>query len=112
MLPGPRTPRLTPRPRRWLRRAVLVLPLLWLGACGMGSDSQGLPTNGVPRCDPALLHPKITVAATSVLPGQLIVYVDGVMACIDDSSKVDALLTQISAREAQAQELAQRPPPR
>jgi hypothetical protein len=37
----------------------------------------------------------VTVGAAAGLPGKLIVYVDGVMACIDDAARVDQLLPQI-----------------
>jgi hypothetical protein len=52
----------------------------------------------MPKCDPSLLHPRIAVGAAAGLPGKMIVYVDGVMACVDDASRVDQLMTQMEGR--------------
>lgn len=83
----------------------LALPA---SGCGMGTGSdpaQGpstpaLLTSGLPQCSPLLLHPKLTVGATAEHPGKLIVYVDGVMACIDDAARVDQLIGQVESRAA------------
>ncbi len=84
-----------------------TLLVLLLGAslgvgCGMGSGPDVGGAGGamvmvrdLPVCDASLLHPHITVGATSVLPGKSIVYVDGVMACVDDTARVDQLITQV-----------------
>lgn len=78
-----------------------VLALLGLTSvgCGMGSDPQAsassLVTSGLPRCDASLLHPHLSVGATALLPGKQIVYVDGVMACVDEQARVDQLVNQI-----------------
>ncbi|MCS6913525.1 MAG: hypothetical protein RMK29_09045 [Myxococcales bacterium] len=81
-----------------LRAPVALFALTSLG-CGMGSDPQAhvsaLVTSALPRCDATLLHPRITVGATTHLPGKLIVYVDGVMACVDDAARVDQLVGQV-----------------
>lgn len=68
-----------------------------LAGCGnaSGLDSSTALVSGLPKCDPSLLHPRITVGAAAGLPGKLIVYVDGVMACMDDVSRVDQLLPQV-----------------
>src|SRR5690349_180356 len=74
----------------------LALAALTSIGCGMGSDPQAsasaLVTSGLPRCDASLLHPRLSVGATGLLPGKLIVYVDGVMACVDDVARVDQLV--------------------
>ena len=72
-----------------------------LGGCGIGgagADSSAALLSGMPKCDPSLLHPRITVATTAALPGKLIVYVDGVMACLDDASRVDQIVSQVEGR--------------
>lgn len=72
-----------------------------LGGCGIGgagADSSAALLSGMPKCDPSLLHPHIAVGAAAGLPGKSIVFVDGVMACVDDSSHVDQLLTQLEGR--------------
>lgn len=73
--------------------------------CGLSADPASASTAalvGLPRCDVTLLHARITVAATAVLPGKEIVYVDGVMACVDDAARVDQLVTQVEGRAAAA----------
>jgi hypothetical protein len=76
-----------------------------LGGCGIGGQggegsSSAALLSGLPKCDPSLLHPRIAVGAAAGLPGKLIVYVDGVMACVDDAGHVDQLLTQLEAHGA------------
>ena len=91
------------RARRISQRVALTL----LGASvalsvGCGSpataESGSALVMGLPKCDASLLHPRITIAATAALPGKLIVYVDGVMACLDDASHVDQLVSQVEGR--------------
>lgn len=85
-----------------LSRLALLLGGLSLFAVGCGSPATaetGSPlVQGLPKCDPSLLHPRITVATTAALPGKLIVYVDGVMACLDDASRVDQIVSQVEGR--------------
>ena len=72
-----------------------------LGGCGIGGptvDGSAALLSGMPKCDPSLLHPRLEVGAAAGLPGKLIVYVDGVMACVDDAGRVDQLMTQIEGR--------------
>jgi hypothetical protein len=84
----------------------IVLAAMTSVGCGMGTDAQAsqsaLLTSGLPHCDGSLLHTRITLGNTALLPGKLIVYVDGVMACVDDAARVDQLVGQIEghAREA------------
>lgn len=76
----------------------LLLAGSLLGGCGIGgaaAESSAALLSGMPKCDPSLLHPRIAVGAAAGLPGKSIVYVDGVMACVDDTSHVDQLLTQL-----------------
>lgn len=76
----------------------LLLAGSLLGGCGIGGAAAESPAallSGLPKCDPSLLHPRIAVGAAAGLPGKSIVYVDGVMACVDDTSHVDQLLTQL-----------------
>src|SRR5947209_8520132 len=80
--------------------AVVAAFALSAVGCGMGVDPTGSASAaqvvaGLPPCDASLLHPHMTVGASASLPGKLVVYVDGVMACLDDSNRVDQLLTQI-----------------
>ena len=87
------------------RRALfgLLLAGSLLGGCGMsGQAGEGSAAllSGLPKCDPSLLHPHIAVGAAAGLPGKLIVYVDGVMACVDDAGHVDQLLTQLQEHGA------------
>lgn len=94
------------RPQRGARaRAALGLSVLvaagLLGGCGIGgagADSSAALLSGMPKCDASLLHPHIAVGAAAGLPGKSIVFVDGVMACVDDASHVDQLLTQLEGR--------------
>jgi len=75
------------------------LALLTVG-CGSPAtaESGSALFAGLPKCDASLLHPRITIAAAAALPGKLIVYVDGVMACLDDASRVDQLVSQVEGR--------------
>ena len=88
------------RARAALGLSVLVAAGL-LGGCGIGgagADSSAALLSGMPKCDASLLHPHIAVGAAAGLPGKSIVFVDGVMACVDDASHVDQLLTQLEGR--------------
>jgi hypothetical protein len=80
----------------WRPLGFLFAALL-CGGCGIAgsADSSAAIVSGLPRCDSSLLHPRMTVDATSSMPGKLIVYVDGVMACVDDASRVDQILSQV-----------------
>src|SRR4051812_48450564 len=85
-----------------LQRSVLgglALAALTSVGCGMGSDPQAnassLVTSALPRCDASLLHPRLSVGAAALLPGKQIIYLDGVMACMDDIARVDQLVNQI-----------------
>ena len=40
----------------------------------------------------------IAVGSVAGQPSKTIVYVDGVMACVDDSSRVDRILTQLEVK--------------
>lgn len=82
---------------------VLGVLALWAQGCGMTTDpptgtaaSQVL--SGMPRCDESLLHPRISVGGAASLPGKLIVYVDGIMACVDDAAKVDQIISRVESR--------------
>lgn len=91
-----------------LRLAGLILAAAAaLTGCGnaSGLDSSTGLVSGLPKCDPSLLHPRITVAAAAGLPGKLIVYVDGVMACMDDASRVDQIVPQVEGHIARPTEL-------
>lgn len=91
---------------RWGGAALLGVGSL-LGGCGNGSAAADSPLgsaallSGMPKCDPSLLHPRIAVGNAVGLPGKLVVYVDGVMACVNDAAKVDAIITQVEGRAAQ-----------
>jgi len=80
-----------------LGAALLTAALALASGCGMAGGSEGAAAlvSGLPKCDPSLLHPRITVGAAAGLPGKLIVYVDGVMACVDDANRVDQILSQV-----------------
>lgn len=90
------------------KRAPLGLALVaavgLASGCGIagGVEGTGSMVSGLPKCDPSLLHPRITVAANAGVPGKLIVYVDGVMACVDDASRVDQILPQVEGYAAPA----------
>lgn len=111
MKPKMQTTKLTPTPQktttgalRWTCSALLGVGML-LAGCGAGAD--GVPgsaalLSGMPKCDPSLLHPRISVGNAAGLPGKMVVYVDGVMACVDDAAKVDAIITQVEGRAAVA----------
>jgi hypothetical protein len=85
-----------------LSRWAVLLSGLTMFAVGCGSpataETGSALVAGLPKCDPSLLHPRITIATTATLPGKLIVYVDGVMACLDDASRVDQIVSQIEGR--------------
>lgn len=74
-----------------------------------GTESSAALVSGLPKCDSSLLHPRITVGANASMPGTLIVYVDGVMACVDDASRVDQIVSQVEGHAASAS--ASRPTP-
>ena len=89
--------------RRISQRVAL---LLGVGAlmCSVGCGSPATAESGsalvagLPKCDASLLHPRITIATAASQPGKSIVYVDGVMACLDDASRVDQLVSQVEGR--------------
>ena len=66
--------------------------------CGGAPEASPALISGMPRCDASLLHPHIAVGSVAGQPGKTIVYVDGVMACVDDSSRVDQILTQLEVK--------------
>ncbi len=79
----------------------LLLAGSLLAGCGIGgptAEGSAALLGGMPKCDPSLLHPRIEVGAAAGLPGKMIVYVDGVMACVDDAARVDQLMMQIEGR--------------
>lgn len=88
--------------RRWSTLSLLLAGGLTTFAVGCGSPATAETGSalvlGLPKCDPSLLHPRITIAATAALPGKLIVYVDGVMACVDEASRVDQIVSQVEGR--------------
>ncbi len=80
------------------RLSVVLLAAALSAGCGIanGTDSSAAAlVSGLPKCDPSLLHPRITVAAAASVPGKMIVYVDGVLACMDDASNVDQIVSQV-----------------
>lgn len=84
-----------PRARLWIG---CLLAGSLLGGCGIGgpgAEGSAALLSGMPKCDASLLHPRIAVGAAVGLPGKMIVYVDGVMACVDDAARVEQLFTQI-----------------
>ena len=83
-----------------LARGLLLLGGALAGGCGNlgGAEPTAAMVSGMPKCDPSLLHPRISVGAAAGLPGKLIMYVDGVMACVDDAARVDQLVPQIEGR--------------
>jgi hypothetical protein len=88
-----------------LRLGLLLVAASSLASgCGIagGTESSAALVSGLPKCDPSLLHPRITVGTPAGVPGKLIVYVDGVMACVDDSSRVDQILQQVEGYAAPA----------
>jgi hypothetical protein len=111
MNPMMQTTKLTPTPQktttgalRWTCSALLGVGML-LAGCGTGAGADGVLgsaalLSGMPKCDPSLLHPRISVGNAAGLPGKMVVYVDGVMACVDDAAKVDAIITQVEGRAA------------
>jgi hypothetical protein len=87
---------------RWTCAALLGVGMLLTG-CGSGAGAEGglgsaALLSGMPKCDPSLLHPRISVGNAAGLPGKMVVYVDGVMACVDEAAKVDAIITQVEGR--------------
>ena len=101
---GRRIPRLGAGPLgRGRLTATLVLCLgavMFSAGCGSPATAEGgsALVAGLPKCDPSLLHPRIAIAAVASMPGKLIVYVDGVMACVDDASRVDQIVSQVEGR--------------
>ena len=90
----------SPQARRNIRPGRLLLWAVVLAAgCG-GSAPESSPAllSGMPRCDASLLHPHIAVGSVAGQPGKTIVYVDGIMACVDDASRVDQILTQLEVK--------------
>jgi len=81
---------------------VLVAVSAFVGGCGIagGTESAAAMVSGLPKCDPSLLHPRISVGAMAGVPGKTIVYVDGVMACVDDSNRVDQIVQQVEGPSA------------
>jgi hypothetical protein len=88
-----------PIPRQRSVLGGLALAALTSVGCGMGSDPQAsassLVESNLPRCDGSLLHPRLSIGAAAMHPGKQIIYVDGVMACMDDIARVDQLVNQI-----------------
>ena len=107
MKPMMQTTKLTKTPLsttalRWTCSALLGVGML-LAGCGAGADGalgSAALLSGMPKCDPSLLHPRLSVGNAAGLPGKMVVYVDGVMACVDDAAKVDAIITQVEGRAA------------
>ena len=90
----------------WAAVLLMTLGLLAPG-CGITADSStgsvaSQVVSGLPRCDESLLHPRISVGGVASMPGKLIVYVDGIMACVDDAAKVDQIVTRVESRFPQA----------
>lgn len=94
-------------PRSLRRAGLFFAAAVALAGCGnaSGLDSSTALVSGLPKCDPSLLHPRITVGAAAGLPGKLIVYVDGVMACMDEVSRVDQLLPQVEGHVSRPTDL-------
>ena len=93
-------PRFSPTALTSCLRAGVAFLVLSAAGCGMGTDAGSTTAllTSLPRCDDSLLHPRITVGSAAVLPGKLIVFVDGVMACVDEAARVDQLITQVEGR--------------
>lgn len=74
--------------------------LLGTAGCDNAADGSASPSliRGMPVCDESLLHPRISVQTTQSLPGKAIVYVDGIMACVDDAAKVDQIISRVEGR--------------
>lgn len=79
-------------------RAGLLAGFFWVVGCGNGAVETSPMLGGMPRCDASLLHPRIQVGSVAGQPGKTIVYVDGVIACVDETSKVDQILTQLETK--------------
>ena len=93
----------TPSPRSLCSLVLLALAAIAVPACGMTTDpaqgeSASQVLSGMPACEESLLHPRISVGAAASLPGKLIVYVDGIMACVDDAAKVDQIVSRVESR--------------
>ena len=78
--------------------ALLLTVCVTAFGCGGAPEASPAMIIGMPRCDASLLHPHIAVGSVAGQPGKTIVYVDGVMACVDDSSRVDQILTQLEVK--------------
>lgn len=81
-----------------LGKLLLAVCVAVVGCGGSAPEASAALISGMPRCDASLLHPHIAVGSVAGQPGKTIVYVDGVMACVDDSSRVDQILTQLEIR--------------
>lgn len=93
------TTRSTQAARNWRIRALLPFATVLAIGCGGGApEASPALLSGMPRCDVSLLHPHIAVGSVAGQPGKTIVYVDGVMACVDDASRVDQILTQLEIK--------------
>ena len=77
---------------------LLAVSLAEIGCGGGAPEASPALISGMPRCDASLLHPHISVGSVAGQPGKTIVYVDGVMACVDDASRVDQILTQLEIK--------------
>ncbi|MBL8635650.1 MAG: hypothetical protein JNM40_20660 [Myxococcales bacterium] len=77
---------------------LLAVSLAAIGCGGGAPEASPALISGMPRCDASLLHPHISVGSVAGQPGKTIVYVDGVMACVDDASRVDQILTQLEIK--------------
>ena len=94
--------------RSWLGLSLLLGATVFASACGDNPSAlqPAQLTAGMPRCEESLLHPRISVSSSAHLPGKLIVYVDGIMACVDDAAKVDLIISRIEARTADKDKVA------
>jgi hypothetical protein len=88
--------------RVWLGVLLAGSLLAGCGMGGQGAEGSAALLSGMPKCDASLLHPTIAVGAAVGLPGKMIVYVDGVMACVDDAARVEQLFTQIEGHSLTA----------
>jgi len=86
------------RDKSLLAKLLLLACVAAVGCGGSAPEASATLLSGMPRCDASLLHPHIAIGSVAGQPGKTIVYVDGVMACVDDSSRVDQILTQLEVK--------------